>query len=96
MNLNENLVITEYNALTNQMLKLKGGRLKGCGKKQAVLIYERLAHLHCELVARGFIVESQLEDLGGKKNSENINRKTKHYPERKKLGKKKKGGRRRV
>lgn len=86
----------EYDELTNNMLKLKGGQLKGCSRNQGYEMYERMSVLHLEMVARGLVKEIELKSLGGKKNSEIITRGTIHRPEKKKLGKKKKGGRRRV
>lgn len=89
-------IIVEYFELSKTMMKIKGGRLNGIKRKEAYRMYERLCCLHLEMVARGLMEETKLERIGGKTNTENITRETIHRPEKKKLGKKKKGGRRRV
>ena len=73
----------------------RGGRVRGLDPRKMNKVYDRVCILHMELVARGIIRETPKKILNGKLNSDIINRKTIAYPTRKKLGKKKKGGRRR-
>ena len=92
-----NKLYAEYVLLTNQLLAIRGGRYRKVGGRNTWdEIYEKAAIIHLELVARGAMAEDPREKLGGKTNSENLQRGTISYPKRKKLGKKKKGGRRRV
>ncbi len=88
-------IIKEYNALVDINLKLKAGQMKGLTYKQYNKLYKRLKYLHLEMVAGNLIIETKHESLGGNTNSDLLKRETKSYPNRKKLGKKKKGGRRR-
>ena len=88
-------LIKEYKFLRDINFKLCAGTMKGITNKQVDEVVKRLKYLHLELVARKIIIEKKYKNLGGQTASEIITRPTIHRPEKKKLGKKKKGGRRR-
>ena len=97
MNQSTDQLYAEYILLASKLDAIRGGRFRAGGyKKHYNEMYDKASLLHLELIARGAMLEKPRGQLGGKTNSEVIKRGTISYPNRKKLGKKKKGGRRRV